>query len=256
MAMLALLPGHSRTVRPAGRTTLVARLYDLSEENVAAIFEGDSTFLDQQRPKLLGTLSSSALLEEDNANGMLPPRLERDAAVLQYMYVDEPKCVGCRSCTQVARSTFRMEDDFGAARAFQQLADEPEVIEEARDCCPVDCIHLVSFAELKVLEEHRQGQLDSGAMAAAQGAGKLAARAEGRDGAPSWRAPLRAPLARARLDQLGGLEEPGTELGDSGNLPQGKSSAGRRSRACTQTTSISYTVLVVWLLVLCMRHHI
>ena len=47
MAMLALLPSRSRTVRPAGRTTLVARLYDLSEENVAAIFEGDSTFLDQ-----------------------------------------------------------------------------------------------------------------------------------------------------------------------------------------------------------------
>lgn len=222
-----LLSGGSATLRtsraaPCRATarprSVVARLHDLSEEKLAAIFEGEGTFLDQQRPKLLGEISSSALLEADNRNGVLPPGIERDASVVQLVFVDEPSCIGCRYCTQVARSTFRMEGDFGAARAFQQMGDDPEVIEEARDCCPVDCIHSVSFAELKVLEAHRQGQLDSGAMAAAQGAGKLAARAEGRDGAPNWR----APLARARLDQLAGLEEPSSggeaDLGD-GSVP-------------------------------------
>jgi len=41
-------------------------------------------------------------------------------------------------------------------------------LDQARDCCPVDCIHTVSFAELRTLEAHRQAMLDSGAMAAAQ----------------------------------------------------------------------------------------
>ena len=30
-------------------------------------------------------------------------------------------------CSEVARSTFRMEEDFGAARVFQQLGDELDV---------------------------------------------------------------------------------------------------------------------------------
>ena len=218
LAFLGVGSAPRRAVGPAGRRAVVARLRDLTDENLTAIFEGEGTFLDQERPKLLGELSSSALLEADNRNGVLPPGIDRDASLVQLVYVDEPSCIGCRYCTQIARSTFRMEGDFGAARAFQQLGDEPEVVEEARDCCPVDCIHSVSFAELKVLEAHRQGQLDSGAMAAAQGAGKLAARAEGRDRAPNWR----APLARVRLDQVGGLEEPSSggeaELGDE-SLP-------------------------------------
>ena len=34
-------------------------------------------------------------------------------------------------CSELARSTFRMEDDFGVARVFQQAADETEVCSRA-----------------------------------------------------------------------------------------------------------------------------
>ena len=80
-----------------------------------------------------------------------------------------------------------------------KFGDESEVVAEAIDCCPVDCIHAVSFAELRQLEKHRQGMLDSGAMAYVQGASKLAARAEGRGSSPNWR----APLAGVELDTSG-----------------------------------------------------
>ena len=184
-------------------------------------------YLDGRRPSLLGELSSHELLEADNRNGVLAPSIERDTSQLQFVFVDEPSCIGCREppprppappsnlrrpcraaaagyCSEVARSTFRMEDEFGAARVFQQCGDEPEVIAEARDCCPVDCIHTVSFVELRVLEQHRQGLRDTGAMASLQGAGKLAARAEGRGGAPNWRAPL---AGGAALLDSSGLEQ-------------------------------------------------
>ena len=162
-------------------------------------------YLQGQRDALVGSLDSGALLDADNRNGLLPPQLERDANKLQLTFVDEPSCIGCRNCAEVARATFRMEEDYGAARVFQQCGDEPDVIEEAMDCCPVDCIHLVSFNELQVLEAHRTRMLESGEMAAAQGVAKLSARAEGRDGAPGdpWRAPLRG----MRFDD-GGLDEP------------------------------------------------
>ena len=178
----------------------------LRESEINTIFSSaSSTYLQEARDKLLEAGPSHKLLEADNSNDLLPSDLQRDANAAQFVFVDEPRCIGCYACSEVARSTFRMEEDFGAARVYQQRGDDAEVIEEAMLCCPVDCIHDVSFNELRVLEHHRQAMLEDGAMAAAQGAGKLSARAEGRDGAPNWRDPLRG----MSLDPSG-LEAPRT----------------------------------------------
>jgi len=45
-----------------------------------------------------------------------------------------------------------MEDDWGRARVSNQWGDEEEVIREAMDMCPVDCIHFVMKKELALLE--------------------------------------------------------------------------------------------------------
>lgn len=111
-------------------------------------------YLNTQRPKLLGELSSHELLEADNCNGVLSPTVVRNTSVQQFVFVDEPSCIGCRArprrsrqppcamssdvmcvalratagyCSELARSTFRMEEDFGVARVFQQAGDEAEV---------------------------------------------------------------------------------------------------------------------------------
>ena len=174
------------------------------ESDLDAIYASSSSlYLQETRERMVGAVPSHVLLEADNTNELLPRSLQRDANALQFVYVDEPRCIGCRNCAEVARSTFRMEENFGAARVFQQCGDDADVIEEAVLCCPVDCIHEVSFNELRILEKFREGMLNDGSMAAAQGAGKIAARAEGRDGAPSWRAPLRGMSRDAN-----GLEAP------------------------------------------------
>ena len=102
-----------------------------------------------------------------------------------------------------------MEDEFGSARAFQQCGDDADTIDEAIDCCPVDCIHAVSFNELRILEQHRRRMMESGEMAAAQGVGKLSARAEGRDGARGA-----TPAVRSRLREI----ESGTTPPHSGRV--------------------------------------
>ena len=184
------------------RSSLVMR-----EKNMDAIYtSASSSYLQEARDKLVEAGPSHLLLEADNSNSLLPSGLQRDANVAQFVFVDEPRCIGCHACAEVARSTFRMEEEFGAARVFQQCGDDVDVVEEAILCCPVDCIHEVSFNELRTLEDHRQRMFDDGAMAAAQGAGKIAARAEGRDGAPNWREPLRG----MSLDASGLVEPPRT----------------------------------------------
>ncbi len=64
------------------------------------------------------------------------------------VWVDESTCIGCTYCNSVAANTFSMESDMGRARAFRQDGDTTEVIQEAIDTCPVNCIHWVKFEEL------------------------------------------------------------------------------------------------------------
>ena len=69
------------------------------------------------------------------------------------VWVDERKCIGCTYCSSVATNTFAMEPEQGRARAFRQDGDSDELIQEAIDTCPVDCIDWVSFEDLIQLKE-------------------------------------------------------------------------------------------------------
>lgn len=74
-------------------------------------------------------------------------------------YVDESTCIGCKNCAHVAPNTFYIEPDHGRARVFNQDGDSEELVEEAIDTCPVNCIHSIDYTELKQLEEKRKHQV-------------------------------------------------------------------------------------------------
>lgn len=75
------------------------------------------------------------------------------------VYVDEITCIGCKHCAHVARNTFYIEPDYGRSRVVRQDGDSQEIIQEAIDTCPVDCIHWLDYTELKNLEEEREYQV-------------------------------------------------------------------------------------------------
>jgi ferredoxin len=75
------------------------------------------------------------------------------------VYVDEITCIGCKHCAHVARNTFYIEPDYGRSRVVRQDGDAEEIIQEAIDTCPVDCIHWVDYTALKNLEEERKYQV-------------------------------------------------------------------------------------------------
>ncbi len=75
------------------------------------------------------------------------------------VYVDELVCIGCKHCAHVARNTFYIEPDYGRSRAIRQDGDSEDLVQEAIDTCPVDCIHWVDYTTLKKLEEERKYQV-------------------------------------------------------------------------------------------------
>ncbi len=74
------------------------------------------------------------------------------------VYVDEVTCIGCKHCAHVAPNTFFIEPDYGRSRVTRQDGDSLDLVQEAIDTCPVDCIHKVDYTELKKLEKQRKYQ--------------------------------------------------------------------------------------------------
>jgi ferredoxin len=75
------------------------------------------------------------------------------------VYVDEVTCIGCKHCAHVARNTFYIEPDYGRSRVIRQDGDCEEIVQEAIDTCPVDCIHWLDYTEVKKREDERQFQV-------------------------------------------------------------------------------------------------
>lgn len=61
------------------------------------------------------------------------------------VYVDELICIGCKHCAHVARNTFYIEPDYGRSRVIRQDGDSEDLVQEAIETCPVDCIHWVDY---------------------------------------------------------------------------------------------------------------
>jgi ferredoxin len=75
------------------------------------------------------------------------------------VFVDETVCIGCGHCAHTARSTFFLEEDYGRARVIAQDGDDEDLVQEAIDTCPVDCIAWVNYNDLNKLEEARKHQV-------------------------------------------------------------------------------------------------
>ena len=104
-------------------------LEDLNNDNLAAFHEYiDSNDISGFEPVLGGELREKAV------------------------WVDESACIGCQYCVHVATNTFIVDENYGRARVIRQNGDNLEVVQEAMDTCPVDCMHWVDFEDLDRLE--------------------------------------------------------------------------------------------------------
>ena len=96
------------------------------------------------------------LREHDQRSGFEP---ELGGEIRQKgVYVDEPICIGCKNCVHVASNTFYIEDQNGRARVFNQNGDNEDIIQEAIDTCPVNCIDWLDYTDLKQKENDRKFQ--------------------------------------------------------------------------------------------------
>ncbi|XP_066362397.1 chaperone protein dnaJ C76, chloroplastic-like isoform X2 [Miscanthus floridulus] len=94
-----------------------------------------------------------------------------DSAPKDHVFIDEFTCIGCKNCANICPGVFEIEEDFGRSRVYSQ-SGSTELIQDAIDSCPVDCIHWTSAAQLSLLENEmrRVERVNVGLMLAGMGA--------------------------------------------------------------------------------------
>jgi len=78
----------------------------------------------------------------------------------EFIFIDEESCIGCKQCAHASPDSFMLLDN-GRARTFQQR-NTPDVAMGV-EACPVNCMHPVSFEELREMEtarDHGDGRTD------------------------------------------------------------------------------------------------
>ncbi len=57
------------------------------------------------------------------------------------VYIDEDECIGCGSCEEICPEVFKLNEETDKADVIKPEGGPEELIEEAIETCPVDCIY-------------------------------------------------------------------------------------------------------------------
>jgi ferredoxin len=57
------------------------------------------------------------------------------------VYIDEDECIGCGSCEEICPEVFELDEDTQKALVIQPEDGPEDLIDEAIEACPVDCIY-------------------------------------------------------------------------------------------------------------------
>jgi len=61
------------------------------------------------------------------------------------VYIDEDECIGCGSCEEICSEVFRLNEDTEKAEVIKPEGGPEDLIEEAMETCPSECIYWEEF---------------------------------------------------------------------------------------------------------------
>jgi ferredoxin len=57
------------------------------------------------------------------------------------VYIDVEECLGCGSCEEICDEVFKLNEATEKAEVIKPEGGPEDLIEEAMETCPVECIH-------------------------------------------------------------------------------------------------------------------
>jgi len=57
------------------------------------------------------------------------------------VFIEEEECIGCGTCEEMCEEVFRLNEETEKAEVIMPEGGPEDLIQEAIDSCPVECIH-------------------------------------------------------------------------------------------------------------------
>jgi len=57
------------------------------------------------------------------------------------VYIDEEECIGCGTCEEICEEVFKLNEETEKAEVINPEGGPEDLIQEAIESCPVECIH-------------------------------------------------------------------------------------------------------------------
>lgn len=57
------------------------------------------------------------------------------------VYIVEDECIGCGSCSDICPEVFELDEEAGIAKVINSRGGPEDLVQEAIEACPVECIH-------------------------------------------------------------------------------------------------------------------
>jgi len=57
------------------------------------------------------------------------------------VYIDEEECIACGTCEEICDGVFRLNEETDKAEVIKPEGGPEDLIQDAIDSCPVECIH-------------------------------------------------------------------------------------------------------------------
>ena len=70
------------------------------------------------------------------------PKCKKEEAMAQKVVIDADECVACGTCVEVCPDVFKMDDGADFAEVIKETGGPEDLIQEAIDSCPTQCISL------------------------------------------------------------------------------------------------------------------
>jgi ferredoxin len=79
---------------------------------------------------------------EDEDIGCIIPKRKKEERMAQKVVIDTDECVACGTCVEVCPDVFKMDDGADYAEVVKETGGPEDLIQEAIDSCPTQCISL------------------------------------------------------------------------------------------------------------------
>ena len=77
---------------------------------------------------------------EESDESALRAKQKKEVATARRVVIDEDECVLCGSCIEICPEVVAIREDAGAAVVIKETGGREDLIQDAIDRCPVQCI--------------------------------------------------------------------------------------------------------------------